>query len=76
MAWFITQISYFIEAVNEATKGWKGFRSVLISKMQCLKCLTFWATLAVTLNFPLACMVSLLATIIDDNLLTTENTRL
>lgn len=70
VAFVCTQIFEFTETINEATKSKKQFWEVVKSKLQCLKCISFWITLACTQNFPLACLVSFIGHLIDTHLLT------
>lgn len=70
VAWFCTQIFEFIDTINEATKSLKHLGQVMKSKLQCLKCISFWITLGITFNFPLACVVALIANLLDTHLLT------
>ena len=69
VAWFITQLEEILDTFNEMTKGFKEAGNTLLGKLQCMRCVSFWIALAVTANFPLGCVVSMVAHLIDTHLL-------
>jgi len=41
----------------------------LLSKFNCLMCVSFWFTLFYTFDFPLACLMALIGFLVDNHLL-------
>lgn len=72
VSWFVTQLDSMINALNDMTKGHEEAFLTLLGLASCIKCLTFWTALIVTFNFPLACVASLVAYLIDSHLLSTD----
>ena len=69
IAFVITKMSEVIDTINEMLKGFKRALNVLLSKFNCLMCVSFWFTLFYTFDFPLACLMALIGFLVDNHLL-------
>ena len=69
IAFVVTKINEVIDTINEMLKGFKRALNVLLSKLSCLMCMSFWITLIYTFDFALACMMALAGFLVDNHLL-------
>ena len=69
IAFVVTKLNDVVDTMNEMLKGWKRALNVLLSKFNCLMCVSFWFTLFYTFDFPLACLMALIGFLVDNHLL-------
>lgn len=65
IAWVLTHIKEFIKEFLDMIEKPKRILSLPIRVISCFKCATFWLTLGLSLNLPLACFLSLVSDQLD-----------